>query len=102
MFPQLPDRSLLRQGGEAGVGGMALAPREGRRPERHQPIADKLVDNAVAGVDGRRHLRKVGVKQLDQGRGGQQLAQAAESFDIGKEHRRDLPLGQVLATRWIE
>src|ERR1700686_5119079 len=49
---------------------MALAPREGRRPERHQPIADKLVDNAVAGVDGRRHFRKVGVKQLDQGRGG--------------------------------
>src|ERR1700719_4791474 len=55
---------------------MALAPREGRRPERHQPIADKLVDNAVADVDGRRHLRKVGVKQLDQRRGGQQASRA--------------------------
>ena len=102
MFPQLPDRTLLRQSGQASVGGMALAARKGRRPERHQPITDKLVDNAVVGMDGRRHLRKVGVKQLDQGRGGQQLAEAAESFDIGKEHRRDLPLGQVLATRWVE
>jgi len=31
-----------RQGGAAGVGGMACTAREGRRPERHQAIADKL------------------------------------------------------------
>jgi hypothetical protein len=40
VFLQLLDRMLLRQRGEASVGGVAVATREGRRPERHQPIAD--------------------------------------------------------------
>jgi hypothetical protein len=102
VFAQLLDRLLLRQGGEAGIGGVAVASRKGHRPECHQPIADELIDNAVAGVDERRHFRKVGVQQLDQASGGQQLAEAAEALDIGKEHGRDLPLGQVVAARWID
>ena len=69
MVPQLFNRTLLRQGTEAGIGGVAFAAREGRRPERHQAITDKLVDNAVARVNGCRHLREVCVKELDQGGG---------------------------------
>ena len=76
---QRDHRFLLREGREAGVAGVVIAGRERGDPERHYGVADIFVDDAVMLVDHRRDRAEIAVEQVDDGAGGELLADVAEA-----------------------
>ena len=65
----------------------AVGQRQRRAEERHQPVADHLVDHAAVAADGVEHQRVVGVEQLDRLFRRLALDQRREAADVGEHHR---------------
>ena len=55
------DHFQRRGHGTAGT----IVERQRRAEQRHQPVADHLVDHAAVAADGVEHQRVIGVEQLD-------------------------------------
>ena len=58
--------------------------RQRRAEDRHQPVADHLVDDAAVAADRVEHQRVVGVEQLDRLLGRLRLDQRREAADVGE------------------
>src|SRR5215510_7368233 len=69
------DRLLLEKGGETGVRGVLVAWREGRGPERHDPIANILVNDAAMVTNGLSHGREVSIQEIDHSTSSELFAQ---------------------------
>ena len=61
--------------------------RQRRAEDRHQPVADHLVDHAAVAADGVEHQRVVGVEQLDRLFRRLRLRHRREAADVGEHHR---------------
>ena len=94
-MPEGDDGLLLGEGGQTRVGGVTVARREGRRPERHHGVAHVLVEDAAPLADGPRDHAEVAVEQVHHGPRGQLLGHAAEALDVREEHRDRPPLGRL-------
>ena len=61
----------------------------GRVPDRHDRVADVLVDRAAGGLDGIGHHREVVAEALRQHVGRELLGERREAFDV-REHQRQV------------
>jgi len=94
-FAEFGDGGELIDRGLAAVRRVVVARRERCAPERHDRIADILVDDAVVAADFARDGGEIPVEQVHHRRRGELLADIAEASDVGEEDRHHLPLGRL-------